>query len=73
MKNNDHAWVGFCQHVSQRKPKPPMSLEALLVAHADSCDAMFGTYCRVIEKDDMPGEITSRKTILGYALFKKGG
>ena len=44
-----------------------------LIAHADSCDAMFGTYCRVIDQDDMPGEITARKNILGYALFKKDG
>ncbi|MCL2349546.1 MAG: HD domain-containing protein [Planctomycetaceae bacterium] len=52
-------------------PKPPMSLEALLVCHADSCDAMFGTYCRVMEQDDMPGEIISRKNILGHPLYKK--
>ena len=69
----EHIIISHQRFADWGAPKPPMSLEALLVAHADSCDAMFGTYCRVIEKDDMPGEITSRKNILGYALFKKDG
>ena len=67
----EHIIISHQRFADWGAPKPPMSLEALLVAHADSCDAMFGTYCRVIEQDDMPGEITSRKNILGYALYKK--
>ncbi len=67
----EHIVISHQRFADWGAPKPPMSLEALLVAHADSCDAMFGTYCRVIEQDDLPGEITSRKNILGHALFKK--
>lgn len=50
--------------------KPPMSLEALIVHHADSCDALFGTYLHVMALDETAGEITSRKNILGYAIYQ---
>ncbi|MDR1958266.1 MAG: HD domain-containing protein [Planctomycetaceae bacterium] len=50
--------------------KPPMSLEALIVHHADSCDALIGTHCHVMELDETAGEITSKKNILGYPVFK---
>jgi len=50
--------------------KPPMSLEALIVHHADSCDALIGTHCHVMELDETAGEITSKKNILGHAIFK---
>ncbi|MDR1383369.1 MAG: HD domain-containing protein [Planctomycetaceae bacterium] len=66
----EHIIISHPRFTDWGAAKPPMSLEALLVSHADSCDAMFGTYCRVIEQDDMSGEITSRKNILGYALLK---
>jgi 3'-5' exoribonuclease len=67
----EHIIISHQRFADWGAPKPPMSLEALIVAHADSCDAMFGTYLRVLELDDLPGEITSRKNILGHALFKK--
>ena len=50
--------------------KPPMSLEAMIVHHADSCDALIGTMWHVFEQDTADYEMTSKKNILGYPLLK---
>ena len=50
--------------------RPPMTLEAFIVHHADSCDALIGTHLHVIDLDETAGEITSKKNILGYAVYK---
>ena len=50
--------------------KPPMSLEAVLVHTADSCDALFGSYVNVFTQDDTSDDITSAKNRLGHALFR---
>ncbi len=50
--------------------KPPMSLEAMIVHHADSCDALIGTMWHVFEQEQSDREITPKKTILGYPLLK---
>lgn len=54
-------------------PKRPMSLEAVMVHHADWVDAMFGSYLNVLDADETEGPITSKRNILGYALFRGGG
>ena len=51
-------------------PKPPMSLEAVLVHSADCCDALFGSYVNVLLQDETAGEITSPKNRLGHALYR---
>jgi len=51
-------------------PKPPMSLEAILVHSADCCDALFGSYVTVLSEDETTGEITSRNNRLGHALYR---
>ena len=51
-------------------PKPPMSLEAVIVHHADSCDALIGCHFTVMEQDDTEGPITSRRNVLGYPIYK---
>ena len=51
-------------------PKPPMSLEAVLVHSADCCDALFGSYVNVLLQDETSGEITSPKNRLGHALYR---
>ncbi|MCL2304888.1 MAG: HD domain-containing protein [Planctomycetaceae bacterium] len=51
-------------------PKPPMSLETLLVHSADYCDALFGSYVNVFLQDETVGEITSSKNRLGHALYR---
>ena len=50
--------------------KPPMSLEAMIVHHADSCDALVGTFWNIFEQDHTDREITPKKNVLGYPLFK---
>ncbi len=51
-------------------PKPPMSLEAVLVHSADCCDALFGSYVNVLQQDETEGEITSPKNRLGHAVYR---
>jgi len=51
-------------------PKPPMSLEAMLVHHADSCDAMVGCFRNAFRQDDGEFELTSKKNVVGYPLLK---
>jgi 3'-5' exoribonuclease len=51
-------------------PKPPMSLEALLVHHADSCDALVGCFRNVFELDEGESELTSKKNVIGHVLLK---
>lgn len=53
-------------------PKPPMSLEALLVHSADSTDALFGAYQNALlqEEGTSESEITTRKGPLGFPLFR---
>lgn len=54
-------------------PKRPMSLEAVMVHHADWVDAMFGSFLNVLDGDETEGPMTSKRNILGYALFRGGG
>lgn len=51
-------------------PKPPMSMEAVIVHHADAVDALLGVHENIRKADDTPGEITSRKNILGHGILK---
>ncbi|MGL6195873.1 MAG: HD domain-containing protein [Thermoguttaceae bacterium] len=66
----EHIIISHQRFADWGAAKPPMSLEAMLVHHADSCDAFFGSYLNVMKQDDTPGEITSPKNMLGYALFR---
>jgi 3'-5' exoribonuclease len=50
--------------------KPPMSLEAMIVHHADSCDALLGCFWNVFSQDMTDYELTSKKNVLGYPLLK---
>jgi len=50
--------------------KPPMSLEAMLVHHADSCDALLGCFWNVFEQDSGIDLLTSKKNVVGYPLLK---
>lgn len=51
-------------------PKPPMSIEAVIVHHADSVDALIGCHFSVLQQDDTDGQTTASRNILGYSLFK---
>ncbi|MDR0335826.1 MAG: HD domain-containing protein [Planctomycetaceae bacterium] len=50
--------------------KPPMSLEAMIVHHADSCDALLGCFWNTFSQDTTDYELTSKKNVLGYPLLK---
>jgi 3'-5' exoribonuclease len=50
--------------------KPPMSLEAMIVHHADSCDALVGCFQEVFAKDETEHELTNNRNVLGYPLLK---
>lgn len=51
-------------------PKPPMSLEAMLVHHADSSDALFACYLRVMELDDTEGMFTAKRNMMNYPIYR---
>ncbi len=68
----EHIIISHQRFADWGAPKPPMSLEAVLVHSADSCDALFGSYLNVMLEDVSPGAITSAKNRLGYALFRGG-
>ena len=50
--------------------KPPMSLEAMIVHHADSCDALLGCFWNTFSQDATEHELTSKKNVIGYPLLK---
>ena len=50
--------------------KPPMSIEAMIVHHADSCDALIGCLWNAFSQDQTEHRLTSRKNVLGYPLLK---
>ncbi len=54
-------------------PKPPMTLEALLVHHADEIDARVATYYDILEQDTSDSVVTGKKNVLGQRLYKGPG
>ena len=50
--------------------KPPMSLEAMIVHHADSCDALLGCFWNIFSHDLTEQTVTGKKNVLGYPLLK---
>ncbi len=51
-------------------PKPPMTLEALLVHHADEIDARVAIYYDILNQDTSDSLVTGAKNILGQRLYK---
>ena len=50
--------------------KPPMSLEAMIVHHADSCDALIGCCWNIFSQDLTENDMIGKKNVLGYPLLK---
>jgi len=50
--------------------KPPMSLEAMIVHHADSCDALLGCFWNTFAQDLTEHAVTGKKNVIGYPLLK---
>ena len=53
-------------------PKPPMTPEALLVHYADDIDAKFQMMVNVLMTDANAGPVTSRRNVLGQAVYRGG-
>jgi 3'-5' exoribonuclease len=50
--------------------KPPMSVEAIIVHHADSCDAMINNFRIALTQDNSNNNFIPQKNPLGYPLLK---
>ncbi len=68
----EHIVISHQRYPDWGAAKPPMSLEAMIVHHADSCDALVGTMRHVFEQEQSDREITPKKTILGFPLLRPG-
>jgi len=66
----EHIIISHQRFADWGAPKPPMSLEAILVHHADSCDALVGCFRNAFAQDDGESEFTSKKNVVGYPLLK---
>lgn len=69
----EHIVVSHGHYPDWGNAKPPMSLEAMLVHHADSCDALTGCFWNVFSQDQGDQPLTSNKNVVGYALLKPSG
>ena len=66
----EHIIVSHQRFADWGAAKPPMSLEAMLVHHADSCDALIGCLWHTFSQDFSEHVLTSKKNVLGYPLLK---
>ncbi|MEN1680703.1 MAG: HD domain-containing protein [Planctomycetota bacterium] len=53
-------------------PKPPMTPEALIVHHADDCDAKLQMMLTILGEADGDGAMTPRRNVLGHELYRGG-
>jgi 3'-5' exoribonuclease len=53
-------------------PKPPMTPEALIVHYADDLDAKLQMFVCALQEDTADGPLTSKRTILGYQVYRGG-
>jgi len=51
-------------------PKPPMTLEALLVHYADDVDAKMNMVVMALKEDKTPGHTTSKKNVLMQQFYR---
>lgn len=66
----EHILISHLRFPDWGAPKPPMSLEAVLVHTADSCDALFGSFVNIMQQDETKGEVTSSKNRLSHAILR---
>jgi 3'-5' exoribonuclease len=53
-------------------PKPPMTPEALIVHYADDLDAKLNMFVCALQENTNDGPLTSKRTILGYQVYRGG-
>ncbi|MDO4587649.1 MAG: HD domain-containing protein [Planctomycetia bacterium] len=51
-------------------PKPPMTLEAMIVHYADYSESTFSNAIRILERDDSQGLMTNKKGPFGTPLLR---
>lgn len=66
----EHIVISHQRTAEWGSPKPPMTMEALLVHYADDIDAKLQMMVDAFETDPREGFMTSRKNSLGYKLFR---
>lgn len=66
----EHIIVAHQRRPEWGSPKPPMTLEALLVHYADDCDAKFETMATILRTDTTEGPLTSHKNVLRQPVFR---
>jgi len=66
----EHILVSHQRFPDWGAAKPPMSLEAMIVHHADSCDALLGCFWNTFSQDLTEQGMTSKKNVIGYPLLK---
>jgi len=65
----EHILVSHQRFPDWGAAKPPMSLEAMIVHHADSCDALTGCCWNIFSQDSTEQGMTNKKNVLGYPLL----
>ena len=66
----EHIIVSHQRFADWGAAKPPMSLEAMIVHHADSCDALLGCFWNIFSQDSTEYAVTGKKNVIGYPLLK---
>ena len=66
----EHILVSHQRFPDWGAAKPPMSLEAMIVHHADSCDALLGCFWTIFSQDLTDHAVTGKKNVIGYPLLK---
>jgi len=66
----EHILVAHQRFADWGAAKPPMSLEAMIVHHADSCDALLGCLWNIFTHDLTEHPLTGKKNVIGYPLLK---
>jgi len=66
----EHILVSHQRFPDWGAAKPPMSLEAMIVHHADSCDALLGCFWTIFSQDITEYAVTGKKHVIGYPLLK---
>jgi 3'-5' exoribonuclease len=66
----EHILIAHQKTPEWGSPKPPMTLEALLVFYADDIDAKLQMMVEALEGDSSDGYVTSKRNALAQKVFR---
>lgn len=66
----DHIILSHQGNMEWGSPKPPMTIEALILHYAEDLDAKVNIFKRAIKKDREEGKFTQKDPLLGRVLYK---